>query len=46
MEDFELEDRMTHLESEHQEWLNDSAAQAEYREYLDSVNEQIFPFGD
>jgi hypothetical protein len=46
MEDFELSDRIARLEAEHQEWLNDSAAQAEYREYLDSVNEQIFPFGD
>lgn len=43
-EDYELINRS--LDEQYLEWLNDAAAQAEYREYLDSVNEQIFPFGD
>ena len=34
MENFELEDRMTRLEAEHQEWLNDKKAQEEYKAYL------------
>ncbi|MCA6385515.1 MAG: hypothetical protein IM620_18720 [Cytophagales bacterium] len=34
MEDFELADRIARLDAEYQDWLNDAAAQEEYRLYL------------